>query len=312
MNNQLHISKGQDLTNFLRELKIEGEILTWDELLCEGPVVASIDSKEFIETRRLFLNDFYAIEFDEAAFTSELSKLNSKSGYTEIVLWFEYELFCHINMLAVLNLIHQREINLPIYLVCSGRVKGEKDLKGLNELSSKQLLAHYKDKIRLTEEDLELAITLWRTYCGKDHNLFKNYIVKKSSFKYMSNCLKAHLKRFPDSISGLSVIERNMLTIIDQKKVKSKHHLLGYSIYYQGYYGFSDFQLKRKIDNLALLYDETETGLKLNSKGHAALLGQHNFAFEINNNMTFGGIERLDYQFNEEKNELIKINLNAD
>lgn len=312
MDKQLHISKGQDLTNFLTELKIEGDFLTWDELLCEGPTVTSIDSKEFVDARTQFLSEFYDIEFDEVAFKRELSKLNNTSGYTEIVLWFEYELFCHINLLAVISLIHQREINLPLYLVCSGRIEGEKDLKGLNELSKTQLLDQYKNKIKLNEDDYDLAISLWRTYCGTDHNLFIPYITKNSSFKYMSNCLKAHLKRFPDSINGLGVIEQNILKIIDQKKVKSKHHLLGYSIHYQGYYGFSDFQLERKIENLDIFYDETETGLKLNRKGHEALQGVRNFSAEINNNMTYGGVNRLDFQFNDKKNKLIKTILNAD
>jgi len=308
---QLHISKGQNLTNFLLELEIKGDLITWDGLICEGPTVAGIDSDEFIETRKQFLREFYNIEFDEIEFKRELSKLNKNSGYTEIVLWFEYELFCHMNLIAVINLIHQREIDLPIYLVCSGRIEGEKDLKGLNELSKKQLMQHYKDKVRLQASDLDLAISLWRTYCGKDHNLLIPYITQKSSFKYMTNCLKAHLKRFPDSKSGLDVIEHNILKIIKEKHVNSLHHLLGYSIYYQGYYGYSDFQLKRKIKNLEIFFDKMEDKLELNRKGHEALLQVHNYASEINNHMVYGGIERLDYQFNVEKNKLIKTALNA-
>ncbi len=49
-------------------------------------------------------------------------------------------LFCHINLIAVISLLHQKEINLPLYLVCSGRIEGEKNLKGLAELTPEQLL----------------------------------------------------------------------------------------------------------------------------------------------------------------------------
>ena len=84
-------------------------------------------------------------------------------------------------------MLHQREINLPLYLVCSGRVEGEKSLKGLAELNSDQLLLHYKEKIALNNDDKDLAIALWRTYCGKDHNLFKPYnlLFKKSKILFI-------------------------------------------------------------------------------------------------------------------------------
>ncbi|MGS2726127.1 DUF1835 domain-containing protein [Psychroserpens sp. BH13MA-6] len=307
----LHITNGQNLTNYLQELNVEGLFLTWHEILCEGPTEAHIDSEVFITKRKAFLSEFYDIELDEHKFKSELEKLNATDTYSEIVLWFEYDLFCHINLMAVMSLIHQRDIKQPLYLVCSGRVKGEKNLKGLSELSSAQLLAHYDNKIELTDLDRDLAISLWRTYCGKDHNLFKPYITQKSSFKYLGACLKAHLKRFPDAKSGLSVLETNILKIIKNKDIKSRHHLLGYILNYQGYYGFGDLQYERMIEKLRLFYDETDDRVVLNRKGHEALLGSHNFSSEIKNNLTFGGVKRLDYQFNSEENKLIKTIINA-
>jgi hypothetical protein len=302
----LHITNGSVLTEYLRELDFEDDILTWQETLCEGPTIPAIASDEFFKIRHKFLQEYYDIEVDNDELKSELSKLDNPDKYDEIYLWFEYDLFCHINLLGVINLLHQKNINRPLYLICSGRVKGEKNLKGLAELSAEQLLDHYHKRILLTNDDKELCIALWRTYCGKDHNILKPYIVTKSSFKYMTNCLKAHLKRFPHQKSGLSVIEDNILRIIRDNDVKSLHHLLGYSLNYQGYYGFGDTQLRRIIDKLSVFYDTSETGVVLNRKGHEALLRQHNFACEVNNDMTYGGIERLEFQFSVEQNKLVK------
>ena len=302
----LHITNGSVLTEYLRELDFEDDILTWQETLCEGPTIPAIASDEFFKIRHKFLQEYYDIEVDNDEFKSELSKLDNPDKYDEIYLWFEYDLFCHINLLGVINLLHQKNINRPLYLICSGRVEGEKNLKGLAELSAEQLLDHYHKRIFLTNDDKELCIALWRTYCGKDHNILKPYIVTKSSFKYMTNCLKAHLKRFPHQKSGLSVIEDNILRIIRDNDVKSLHHLLGYSLNYQGYYGFGDTQLRRIIDKLSVFYDTSETGVVLNRKGHEALLRQHNFASEVNNDMTYGGIERLEFQFSVEQNKLLK------
>ena len=311
MKKTLHITNGNALTNVLNEQEIKGDILTWQEMLCEGPTIAHIDSDEFIDVRKQFLSDFYNIEVNEVELKSEIDKLNNIESYNEIILWFEYDLFCHINLLGVMSLLHQKEINLPLYLVCSGRIEGEKNLKGLSELSPEQLFKHYDERIKLTEDDKDLAISLWRTYCGKDHNLFKPYIVKESSFKYLSNCLKAHLRRFPDSKSGLNILEKNTLEIVRDNEIKSKHHLLGYILNYQGFYGYGDMQLKRLIDELSLFFDEDENQLKLNRKGHEALVKIHNFSLYINNNMTYGGLNRLDFQFNKKENKLVKTNINV-
>ncbi|MBO6881729.1 DUF1835 domain-containing protein [Winogradskyella sp.] len=307
----LHITNGNTLTDYLRELDFTDDILTWQEMLCEGPTIPAIDSEEFFDLRSKFLKEFYDIEVDTNELKKELSKLDNVDDYSEINLWFEYDLFCHINMIGVINLLHQKEINKPLYLVCSGRVDGEKNLKGLSELDADQIKEHYDNKVLLTEEDIDLAKALWRTYCGTDHNILKPYIVTNSNFKYMTNCLKAHLKRFPHQKSGLSVLEDNILRLVRDNDIKSRHHLLGYSLNYQGYYGFGDLQHKRMIDKLSIFFDETENSVKLNRKGHEALLRRYNFASEMNNNMTYGGVKRLEFQFNVDQNKLVKTILHA-
>ncbi|GAA4232380.1 hypothetical protein GCM10022291_07080 [Postechiella marina] len=302
----LHITNGGYLTSYLNELKIEGEKLTWQEIICEGPTIETIHSNEFIELRREFLSTFYNVDLDLDKVEFALKQLSTPELYSEIVLWFEYDLFCNINMIAVINLLRQKKINLPLYLVCSGRVKGEKNLKALSELNPNQLFNHYKNKVKLNKDDIELAETIWGIYCGKDHNLLKPFIVKSSSFKYLNHCLKAHLERFPDSKSGLNVLEKNILEIVKSNTIKSKHHLLGYALNYQGYYGFGDMQLIAIIDKLDLFFKEEKNKLTLNRKGFDALLGQCNFAKELNSNMTYGGVNTQDFHFNKKENKLIK------
>ena len=306
----LHITNGSTLTTFLKELDFQGTFLSWQEMLCEGPTIAHIDSQQFFDIRREFLKSYYDVEVNDQELQEELSKLDDPDRYSEIILWFEYDLFCHINMIGVISLLHQKEIELPLFLVCSGRVAGEKDLKGLAELSPEQLMRHYNDRIELNSTDKELAVALWRTYCGKDHNLFKPYIIESSSFKYMGSCLSAHMKRFPDSRTGLNIIEHNILRIVRDNDIKSKHHLLGYALNYQGYYGYGDLQMERIIDNLSTFF-QFDGGISLNRSGHEALMGHHNFSGEINNDMSYGGVNRLAYQFSKVENKLVNTVINA-
>jgi len=310
-NKILHITNGSSLTNYLNELNFSGDFLTWHEMLCEGPTVEQIDTHEFVEIRRTFLNKYYNIDIDEYKFHNELGVIDDIKNYSKIILWFEYDLFCHINLMAVISLLQQQKVKLPLFLVCSGRIKGEQDFKGLGELSESQLLDHFDNKIKLNESDIELASSIWKTYCGKDHNLLKPYILKTSSFKYLNSCLKAHLKRFPNSKNGLDRLEKHILEIIRDNDIKSKHHLLGYALNYQGYYGYGDIQIKRMIGNLSIFIEETDQGLELNRKGHDALLNQHNFSNEIHNDIQYGGVNRLEYQFNKKQNKLIKTVYNV-
>jgi len=312
MNKQpLHITNGDHLTNKLNELDIEGVKLTWQELLCEGPTTQKVGSELFLETRKKFFTEFYNISLDVELIKSELKKLNDWESYSEITLWFNYDLFCHINMIAVISLIQQRNIELPIYVVCSGRNEGSKNLIGLKELSNKQLKHHYENKVLLNKEDIDMATTVWGIYCGVDHNMLKPFIVKSSSFQYLSNCLKAHLKRFPNSVDGLNTLEKNILKIINEYSITSKNQLLGYALNYQGFYGYSDLQLSRMIGELSIFYSVSEEKIELNRKGHEALLAQHSFAQEIDNHLVFGGIKKIDFQFNHAENKLVKSVFNA-
>ncbi|WP_066218090.1 DUF1835 domain-containing protein [Formosa haliotis] len=302
----LHITNGSSLTNYLDELQMEGTILTWHEMLCEGPTIEHINSDEFIEVRQKFLQDFYQIEADIVKIKHDVAILDNIDKFTEIILWFEYDLFCHINLIAVINLLLQKKIKLPIYLVCSGRIHGINELKALSELSSTQLTDHYESRVRLTKEDLELSRTLWQLYNGKDHNLIKPYIVQNSSFEYLSNCLKAHLQRFPNSKNGLNELELNILKIINCSEIHSKNHLLGYGLNYQGFYGYGDLQFERLINRLSIFYTESEHSLTLNEAGLKALNFEANFEEDLVDDMVFGGVKKNAFNFSTKENKLVK------
>ena len=309
----LHITNGSALTDYLLKLDISKKenIITWEETLCVGPTVEEVASPEFIKIRQAFFKSFYDLTLSKKDLISDLQKLDDISNFTEIVLWFEYDLFCHINMVAVISLLEQKGIYLPLYLVCSGRVEGEKGLKALGELNPQQLQAHYDNKVKLNVDDIALAKKVWTIYCGNDHNLLKPLITRTSSFEYMGICLKAHIKRFPDVRSGISTLEYNILKLVKDNTITSRHHLVGYTLHYQGYYGYGDLQLARIIDVLSLFFTETENSLILNRKGHLALEHQHNYQVEMNNTIQYGGVRALDFKFDKQQNKLIKTIANA-
>ena len=109
----LHITNGSALTDYLLKLDISKKenIITWEETLCVGPTVEEVASPAFIKIRQAFFKSFYDLTLSKKDLISGLQKLDDISNFTEIVLWFEYDLFCHINMVAVISLLEQSDLS---------------------------------------------------------------------------------------------------------------------------------------------------------------------------------------------------------
>ena len=305
----LHITNGDGLTDRLKEIDLDGEFVVWREMLCEGPTLSPVGDDKFIELRKKFLSEKYEITAKdyEDKFISQLKKLATVDTYDEIILWFEFDLFCHINMLAAISYLLHNKKKEPIYLVCSGRVSGEKELIGLSELSDKQLIKHYSSKIRLTEDDLDMADFIWQLYNGNNPSKLKPEIRKSSNFKYLSSCIRAHIERYPNIKTGLNTLETNILKLIENEHITSEHQLCGYALSYQGYYGYSETMILKIIDDLRPFFEHGADGLELNMNGKFILDGSHNFYREVKNDDAYGGTCKYDFLYNPESHQLLKL-----
>ncbi len=304
----LHIVNGDNLGDRLQALQYDGDFLIWREMLCEGPTTSNLLNKRFVDKRKKFLQEVYNITPDnyEHSFISQLEQLKNAPACGEIILWFEYDLFCHLNMMACLRHLKKLKRKEKITLVCSGRVKKDRDLKGLSELSDKLLQQHYTDRITLTEDDLDLAHLVWSYYSKGRVRKLKPKIAKDSSFKYLSSCLRAHKERFPSNITGLNTLETTILKLIKQERIVSRNQLCGYALQHQGYYGFGDMQLFKIIDKMAPFYEVEEKVFTLNRKGNQALNGDDNFFNLMEDDTRLGGNDKYGYVYDAVKNKLIK------
>ncbi|WP_108868350.1 DUF1835 domain-containing protein [Aquimarina aquimarini] len=309
--NTLHITNGDSLTHRIQELNlVTGEIMTWREMLCEGPTEIKIETENSFKKRGGFLKKYYRIDSSsyKEKFVSQLKKLENVTSYDEIILWFEYDLFCHINMVAAISLLLRKGIkDTPIYLVCSGKIKHEKKLFGLCELSDLHLKDHYQSKVQLTIDDLELAAHIWTLYCESKPQKIAGQIKKNSSFEYLSICLRAHLQRFPNMLTGLNTLEHNILEMVNTHQVKNIKHLMGYALEYQGYYGYGDMQMKRVLARLFQFLDQTKDRLLLSERGTLALHQKKNFYNTQILDWYYGGVKKYDFLYNDETHSLLKL-----
>ena len=305
----LHITDGDHMTEKFLQLEIPGDVVIWRESLCEGPTHPEVGSPNFFRIRKAFLKNTYAIpaaEYQEK-FVEEIKKLKDWDQYEEVVLWFEFDLFSHMNMLGLISYLLQKEKKIPFYLVCSGRLKGETELLPLSELPIKHLQKHYKCRIELTQDDLEMAALIWELYCGDKPKRLVSEISKTTNFEYLSSCIRAHIERFPSAKTGLNTLETNVLKLIQEHQISSLNQLLGYALKYQGYYGYGDVQMQRVIDKLTSFYEVTDTRVILTEAGKKALEGTENYYHKLKDDEFYGGVRKYDFLYDPDTHNLLKL-----
>ncbi len=307
----LHITNGDSTTDYLRKLKFSGEFITWREMLCEGKTITNVGSEQFWKTRFDFLKSSYKVskkKFIDYTL-KEYRNLCQKKNQDEIVLWFEYDLFCQINMIAMISWLKKHRKEQQISLVCSGKVKGSKKLLGLSELSQNQIEEHYKNRIELTTDDIEYADYIWQLYCS-DSPLRLETVHKfnpMSPFQYLTAALEAHLQRFPSIENGLNAVENFVLETTHNHQLSSEKALIEKLLSSQKVYGFGDVQYLEKIQRLKSLF-ATFNPVKLNKMGKKVLEKQQNFYRQIRNDISYlGGAKKYSFLHHNASQKLLQI-----
>jgi len=310
MSTQLHITNGDSFTQRLKSLGYKGAIITWREMLCEGRTETNVGSESFWKTRFEFLHKNYNVSkswFIEKTLKEYRSLCNHKQQ-DEIILWFEYDLFCQINMIAVLSWLKTHRRDAQISLVCSGDEDGTDKMYGLCDVDDEKLQTLYNKRVYLTQDDIEFADYIWQLYCSDNPIRLENMSdFEHYHFDYLSDAIKVHLKRFPSVKNGLNELENRILTLSAEHKPKNKKALVQTILTHQGYYGYGDTQFERIISSLKPLFTSFNP-VRLSKKGKEILEGKTSFYSQIRDNESYlGGALKYNFLFNDESGRILKL-----
>lgn len=310
MSSLLHITNGDSFTEKLKSLKLKGDIITWREMLCEGQTLTNVGSETFWKARFEFLNKNYKVSkswFIEKTLKEYRSLCNHKQQ-DKIVLWFEYDLFCQINMLAVLSWLKTNRKYAEISLVCSGKEDDTDKMYSLCELNDEQLLNLYENRTILKQDDIEYADYVWQLYCSDNPIRLENLSdFSTYQFDYLSEAVKNHLTRFPSIKNGLNRMENNILQLSLDKKPSSKKALLGTLLQNQEGLGFGDSQYDRAINRLKPLFNSFNP-VKLTKKGKGILDNQTSYYSCIQDNDVYlGGALKYNFLYNTDADRILKL-----
>lgn len=307
----LHITNGDSTTDYLRSLEFQGEFITWREMLCEGKTTFDVGSESFWKTRFDFFKSSYKVSkktFIDLT-VKEYRSLCQKKHQNEIVLWFDYDLFCQVNMIAVISWLKRYRKDEKISLVSCGDIKGSKKQVGFGELNHKQIQQHYKNRVELSKDDIAYADYIWQLYCS-DSPLRLETVYKfdpMSPFIYLQEAMKMHLKRFPSIENGLNSVENFIIDTAETTKPTSKNQLVGNLLRNQKVYGFGDSQYFQKLEKLKKLFTSFDP-VKLSRKGKKVLDNQLNLYQSLREeNAYLGGVKKYSFLYHNGSDKLFKI-----
>jgi hypothetical protein len=243
-----NILNGDALAFSFPDTKIDGDIIVVREALIEGDLSGN-NLNEFWQSRAKY-HDSSQKEYRRYV-AKEFEKLNNAPENSEFNLWFEFDLFCQVNMWFVISIINSLAIKKKVYAVLTSHLTrmSKQFWNGFGVANTSELTSCFADRILLNDRDLQLGQDLWTAYkTGNFEQSTRLANNQSPAFPYLQEIVKAHVDRFPnDGAKGRpeKVIEdiiRNISTDFDKvlKEFWDRESI----------YGFGDTQVKQLYDKV--------------------------------------------------------------
>jgi len=211
----LHVTNGESAGNTLRQTTLGGAVLSWQDVLHEGPVQA-LPRVELIRTRARFLAE--CGWGSEPALRSSLERrdrqlLDAFRDGAEVVLWFEHDLYDQLQLIDALALA--RSVGAEPELIVIGAFPGRPSFAGLGELTANELETLWPARTRATAASLAAAAEAWAALCEPEPAALTELAARDDPhLPFLAPALRRLLDELPSPRDGLSRTERIALETI--------------------------------------------------------------------------------------------------
>ncbi|MGI8734654.1 MAG: hypothetical protein ACR2LM_15280 [Pyrinomonadaceae bacterium] len=315
----LHILNGETTETLLGQTAVAGERFSFRDALIDGPTPADANAAEWRQLRSDHLSTAYDVDRDKCGRELERQEevFASFSNHDEVVLWFESDLFCQLNMLYVLDWFGRHNHgSTKLTLICIDRFPGRPSFRGLGELTPEQLASLFVKRAEVSADELDLAAKAWRAYRAPHPGAVEQLIDgDTTALPFLKRALQLHLERFPSVRNGLGRIENRGLELVASGLTRFVD-LLPRFLEAEAGYGLGDAQFWNALMRIAqvprpLLHGSDEEGgagplrsdrvknmsFEITEAGRAVLNGEADF-LEMNGiDLWLGGVH-----LNEEVN----------
>ena len=205
----LHITNGGSAVSVLSHAGIEGDILSWDDVLHEGPVRGELTPDERRRERATFIASggwADSAEQVDAGFRARDARLAAAlEGGEAITLWFEHDLYDQWQLLEVLVACAATAgTDVALELVLTGDYIGH--------FRPHDVHAAHALRRAATAVDLADAVSAWQALTGADPRAIDVAIAADTgALPHLRAALRRHTEEYPDTQGGLSRTERQLL-----------------------------------------------------------------------------------------------------
>jgi len=212
----LHITNGESAGNTLRQTALGGAVLSWQDVLHEGPVPA-LPRQKLLQTRARFLAD--CGWGSRQALLSSLERRDRQlleffRDGLQVVLWFEHDLYDQLQLLDALTLAHTAEAAPELIVVRS--FPGKPSFAGLGELTADELETLWPIREAAAAATLEAAAHAWAAFEASQPTALADWATRDTAqLPFLAPALKRLLEELPAPADGLSGTERRALQAID-------------------------------------------------------------------------------------------------
>ncbi|WP_276496347.1 DUF1835 domain-containing protein [Pontibacter litorisediminis] len=279
----LHILNGDASLAAFTAANLPGQVMVWREVLSEGPVLSALPEHGFWQKRQEFITSSYSepAEKYKEKVLDELQQLEGIGAFFEVVLWFDADLMCQVNLLYLLHRLQQQKP--PMLSVCTPAHS-----QNIAYLPPQELQQLFEERLQLSDGQLQHAARLWQLFASPNQLDLQLYLNQYgSTLPLLEQALQLHLSRFPGCTDGLSQPERMLLSIIQSGAASIKEVMRQFWEQDPGY-GFGDVQLLHILSRLQPDLVQAREPLSLSFFGERVLEGYASF---IPKKRWLGGLE---------------------
>lgn len=238
----VNVLSGDSLVENFRKTGIEGEMIVCRESFVDGDLTGE-NLEDFWATRENYLNSTYSGEvetnYTEKVTDQFIELWNIADGNT-VNLWFEYELFCQVNLWFTIWLL--RNSTAEFYIVYPKLDENDR-WSGFRSHDPDELKSCFDQKMRINDDDLYLGVQLWEAFQKRDFKVLKQ-LGEKESQGFPT------LKEVCEAACEIDTRPKETLSKIISGGKTSFGDVLKEFCGVEGVYGFGDLQVKRVYHEL--------------------------------------------------------------
>ena len=203
----LHVTNGDSAADPMRSAHLPGEVVAWDDVLHEGPVLAGLEDRALAHVRSAFLaSQGYATLEEAERWQQGLTGLFAGfDAHDEVVLWFEHDLFDQLLLVRHLDwFARQPAPPRKLSLVCNDEYLGLLPPGRFTEL--------LPTRRGVTDEDTAFARHAWAAFTAEDPSGLEAVAAAATApLRFVPAAFHRLLEEYPWTRDGLARSERQGL-----------------------------------------------------------------------------------------------------